>query len=71
MDQVVEPYRDASNLNARVNLHDRFSTNPDGWHRWVYDQLALRPARRLRVPLPRSAASGGSSNHFVVEMSDP
>ena len=34
-----EQYADASNLTVRQQLHERFSTNPYGWHRWVFDQL--------------------------------
>ena len=34
-----DQYRDSSNLNARVNLHRRFSTNPDGWFPWVFNIL--------------------------------
>jgi hypothetical protein len=37
--QLVEQYKTASNLNARIRLHQRFSTNPYGWHRWVFDQI--------------------------------
>ena len=40
-------YRDASNLNARVTLQARFSTNAYGWHRWVFDRLELPPRARL------------------------
>lgn len=40
-------YRDASNLNARGNLHARFSTNPYGWFRWVFDQLEFPQAACL------------------------
>jgi ubiquinone/menaquinone biosynthesis C-methylase UbiE len=36
-----EQYRDASNLNARIQLHARFSTNRYGWFRWLFDQLRL------------------------------
>jgi ubiquinone/menaquinone biosynthesis C-methylase UbiE len=43
----TEQYRDSSNLNARIGLHERFSTNPHGWHRWVFDQLALAPDARI------------------------
>src|SRR5262249_52405517 len=41
----MHQYGDASNLNARIALHTRFSTNRYGWHRWVYDHLldALGP----------------------------
>ncbi|MGH2459697.1 MAG: class I SAM-dependent methyltransferase [Chloroflexota bacterium] len=28
-------------------MHARFSTNPDGWHRWVFDQLQLPPRCRI------------------------
>jgi ubiquinone/menaquinone biosynthesis C-methylase UbiE len=40
---VSEQYQDESNLNARIQLHHRFSTNKYGWHRWVFDQLNLSP----------------------------
>jgi ubiquinone/menaquinone biosynthesis C-methylase UbiE len=36
-------YRDATNLNARIRLHQRFSLNLYGWVRWVFDQLDLPP----------------------------
>ena len=39
-------YRDASNLDARGDLHRRFGTNPRGWHRWVFDHLRLPPQRQ-------------------------
>ncbi|MCY3764299.1 MAG: class I SAM-dependent methyltransferase [Gemmatimonadetes bacterium] len=35
----LEQYGDASNLNARYELHARFSTNERGWHPWVFDQF--------------------------------
>ncbi len=38
-----EQYHDGANLSARMRLHTRFSTNPDGWHRWVFDHLGLAP----------------------------
>jgi ubiquinone/menaquinone biosynthesis C-methylase UbiE len=42
-----QQYRDASNLNARMQLHQRFSTNKHGWHRWVFDQIHLPPRARV------------------------
>ena len=38
---VAAQYRDASNLNARIALHARFSTNPQGWMRWAFEQMRL------------------------------
>lgn len=41
-----EQYKDAANLNMRVELHRRFSTNPYGWSPWVFDSyLELLPAQ--------------------------
>ena len=40
----TDQYKDATNLNARVTIHDRFSTNPYGWFNWVFDTLVRLPA---------------------------
>lgn len=40
----TDQYKDSSNFNARLQIHERFSTNPYGWHRWVFEQLDL-PAK--------------------------
>lgn len=40
-------YQNASNLNARLQLHARFSTNHYGWHRWVFDQFNLPTQARI------------------------
>jgi ubiquinone/menaquinone biosynthesis C-methylase UbiE len=37
-------YKNSSNLDARIAIHKRFSTNPYGWTNWVFDQLAGLPA---------------------------
>ena len=33
---IEEQYRTDANLNARIDLHARFATNP-GWGRWLFD----------------------------------
>ena len=38
-----DQYRDSSNLDARVAIHQRFSTNPYGWFKWVFDTLLKLP----------------------------
>jgi len=35
----TDQYRDSSNLDARVVIHQRFSTNSYGWFKWVFDTL--------------------------------
>ncbi len=34
-------YRDASKLNARIELHRRYKTNPYDWFQWVFDHFNL------------------------------
>ena len=43
----VEQYRDASNLYARIALHEQFSTNPHGLPLWIFDQLDLPDDARI------------------------
>jgi ubiquinone/menaquinone biosynthesis C-methylase UbiE len=40
-------YKDATNFNARVDLHRRFSVNPYGWQHWVFDQFNLGEGSKL------------------------
>lgn len=42
-----DQYQNGSNLNARIQLHARFSTNAYGWQRWVFDQFKLAPRSRI------------------------
>jgi len=44
---VREQYRDSSRFDARVSLHARYSTNPYGWTRWIFDRVDLRPGDRV------------------------
>lgn len=38
-----DQYLDSRNLDARIVIHQRFSTNPYGWFRWVFDTLLRLP----------------------------
>ena len=40
---ITDQYKDASNLDARLEIHKRFSTNPYGWFNWIFDTLAKLP----------------------------
>lgn len=39
-----DQYKDAGNLDARIAIHRKFSTNPQGWFNWVFDTLTQLPA---------------------------
>lgn len=40
-------YRDSSNLDARAELHRRFSTAVSDWQPWVFELLRLEPGMRV------------------------
>jgi len=43
---VREQYRDSSHFNARVDLHARYSTNPYGWTKWIFDKVRVASGER-------------------------
>jgi SAM-dependent methyltransferase len=40
-------YRTGANLRARISLHERFSTGPHRWYRWMFERLELPSDARL------------------------
>jgi ubiquinone/menaquinone biosynthesis C-methylase UbiE len=46
-DLIRGEYADASNLNVRIQLHRRFSTNKQDWYTWVYDQFDVPECCRI------------------------
>ncbi|HEX8597709.1 MAG TPA: class I SAM-dependent methyltransferase [Chloroflexia bacterium] len=40
-------YKTADNLNARIRLHELYSTNKYGWFRWLFHQLDLPERARV------------------------
>ena len=39
----TDQYKDSTNLDARVEIHRRFSTNTYGWFNWFFDRLLKLP----------------------------
>ncbi|MBU3874215.1 methyltransferase domain-containing protein [Faecalicatena sp. AGMB00832] len=35
-------YQNASNISARINLHNLYSQNPKGWFPWIYEQSRIQ-----------------------------
>lgn len=44
---LTDQYKTASNLGVRIQLHERFSTNPVDWQHWVFDQLTITPGSHI------------------------
>lgn len=41
---TTDQYKDSANLDARIAIHQKFSTNPQGWFNWIFDALVTLPA---------------------------
>lgn len=48
---TTDQYKDSSNLDARIAIHQRFSTNSQGWFNWVFDILEQLPEKANIVEL--------------------
>jgi SAM-dependent methyltransferase len=38
---INEQYSNADKISCRIEFHSKYSENKYGWHKWVFDQLAL------------------------------
>ena len=48
--QLIHQYSTSQNLAARIDVHERFSTNPYRWMRWVFDHFDFpEPCRMLEL----------------------
>jgi len=43
----IEQYENASNLRARIKIHELFSTNQYGWMRWFFEQMNIPENARI------------------------
>ena len=39
----IEQYKNASNLRARIKIHENYSTNKYDWMRWFFEKLDISP----------------------------
>ena len=46
-DSMKNQYINAGNISARINLHNRFSVNKQGWFPWIYEQLCVRNGMKV------------------------
>lgn len=40
-------YQNASNISARINLHNLYSQNPQGWFPWIYEQCRIEDGMHI------------------------
>lgn len=48
--EVMHQYKNSSNLRARISIHDSYSTNKYGWHKWLFDNIVIpRKSKILEI----------------------
>lgn len=47
MEEVGKQYRDSSNLDIRIKIHERYSTNKKDWHEWLFEHYTIEPGSRI------------------------
>jgi ubiquinone/menaquinone biosynthesis C-methylase UbiE len=44
---LVEQYKNAANIDIRIELHKKYSNNPLGWFQWIFSQVNLKEGQRV------------------------
>ena len=44
---IIEQYKNAKNLNDRITLHEKYSTNKQGWFNWLFSHIDFSKVNRL------------------------
>lgn len=44
---IIEQYKNAKNLNDRICLHEKYSTNSQGWFNWLFEKIDFSKVNRL------------------------
>ena len=44
---LVEQYKNASNLDIRIDLHKKYSQNPVSWFDWIFQKLEMKKGSRI------------------------
>ena len=44
---IIEQYKNAKNLNDRISLHEKYSTNSQGWFNWLFEKIDFSKVNRV------------------------
>lgn len=39
---IIQQYKDSTNIDIRIKLHEKYSTNPIKWFQWLYSQYQIK-----------------------------
>lgn len=68
---IFTQYKDASNLNARINLHELYSANKTGWFNWLHSNLGLTYFDKvLEIGCGDGSLWKNQSSNYNITLSD-
>lgn len=47
MKELMDQYKNSSNLDIRINIHDLYSTNKKDWFSWLFEQYEIQQNSRI------------------------
>ncbi|WP_171050945.1 class I SAM-dependent methyltransferase [Bacillus sp. BHET2] len=47
MTDIQNQYKNASNLQTRITIHELYSENKQDWHEWLFEQYKITPNSRI------------------------
>ena len=47
MNKIEKQYQTSRNLNTRISIHEKYSTNPQPFGDWILSHYELRPGMRI------------------------
>ena len=51
---VEQQYATATNLQTRISIHDKYSTNKMGFGNWIFSNYKIDPVSYTHLTLPTS-----------------
>lgn len=45
--ELLDQYRTSKNLDIRIQLHEKYSVNPQGWFNWLFSQIDFSYSNRI------------------------
>lgn len=45
--RLIEQYKNANNIDIRISLHEKYSTNPVSWFEWIFKKYPLKAGMKV------------------------
>lgn len=67
---LLQRIQDVSNLNETESLMERFSSNKEGWYRWVFKNIDFKPEQKILELACGNGSLWVKNNNFIEDNID-